>query len=136
MKKKINVYVDMDGTIANLYEVCNWLEKLRSEERDLFNNLNPMTTQERLLKIFPKKLYNVKILSMTPKNASEEYCEIVKQEKNAWLDKHFPQITERIYLKYGDNKNLKNSKNAILLDDNEIIRKNFKGLALNPIEIL
>lgn len=136
MKKKINVYIDMDGTIANLYEVNNWLEKLRSEERDLFNNLKPITTQERLLKIFPKKLYNVKILSMTPKNASEEYCEIVKQEKNIWLDKYFPQITERIYLKYGDNKNLKNSKNAILLDDNETIRKNFKGLALNPIEIL
>ena len=70
---------------------------------------------------------------MTPKNASDEYCLNVIQQKNEWLDKYFPQLKKRIYKKYGYNKNLKNSKNAILIDDNEKIRNNFKGIALEPI---
>ena len=36
---------------------------------------------------------------------------------------------------YGNNKNLKNSVNAILIDDNETIRNTFKGIAFNPIDL-
>lgn len=72
---------------------------------------------------------------MTPKDASLEYCEVVKAEKDAWLTMHFPNLKKRIYKKYGHNKNLKNSVKAILIDDNEIIRNNWKGLALNPVQL-
>ena len=75
------------------------------------------------------------ILSMTPKGASLEYCERVKTEKDLWLSEHFPSLTKRIYKKYGHNKNLKNSANAILIDDNEIIRNNWRGVALNPAQL-
>jgi len=133
--KKTNVYLDMDGTIADLYGQENWLEMLIEEKDGAFIDCKPMTTEKVLMNLFPKERYNVKILSMTPKNASKKYCEKVIEEKNAWLDRYFPNITERHYLPYGNNKNLKNSKNAILIDDNETIRKNFKGLALNPTEL-
>ena len=69
---------------------------------------------------------------MTPKNASQAYCKSVEQQKNIWLDKYFPQLKKRIYMKYGYNKNLKNSKNAILIDDNAKIRENYNGMALYP----
>ena len=59
----------------------------------------------------------------------------VKAVKDAWLDKFFPTLTKRIYKPYGHNKNLKNSANAILVDDSEVIRKNFKGLALDPVAL-
>ncbi len=130
--KKI-VYLDMDGTIANLYGVKGWLEALRTEQEGLFINCEPLTTQEELLNFFPTEHYEIRICSMTPKEASDEYCKKVIEEKNAWLDKYFPIITTRIYMKYGHNKNLKNSKNHILVDDNEIIRNNYKGLALEPL---
>jgi 5'(3')-deoxyribonucleotidase len=133
--KKVNVYLDMDGTIANLYEQENWLERLLNEENGLFATCEPMTTEEVIFKVFPKNQFNVKILSMTPKNVSKAYCETVIKEKNAWLDKFFPNITKRHYLPYGNNKNFKNSKNAVLVDDNATIRENFKGLALNPSEL-
>ena len=133
--KKTNVYLDMDGTIADLYGQENWLEMLIEEKDGAFIDCKPMTTEKVLMNLFPKERYNIKILSMTPKNASKKYCEKVIEEKNAWLDRYFPNITERHYLPYGNNKNLKNSKNAILIDDNETIRKNFKGLALNPTEL-
>ena len=133
--KKIRVYLDLDGTIASLYTEKNWLKRLHNEEEGLFLNLKPIINQEALLEKFPKEKYEIVILSMTPKDASLEYCERVKTEKDLWLSKHFPSLTKRIYKKYGHNKNLKNSVNAILIDDNEIIRNNWKGIALNPAQL-
>ena len=133
--KKINVYLDMDGTIADLYNQKNWLENLINEKTEPFENAKPMTTEKVLFSLFPKEKYEIKILSMTPKNAKKEYCKRVEKAKNEWLNKYFPSLTKRIYLPYGDNKNLKNSANAILVDDSEPIRKSYKGLALNPAEL-
>lgn len=133
--KKINVYLDMDGTLADLYNEPNWLNDLRAEKTKPFENAKPMTTEEVLYNHFPKGQYEIKILSMTPKNATKKYCDEVEKAKNAWLDKYFPSLKNRIYLPYGNNKNLKNSKEAILVDDSEPIRENYKGLALNPVEL-
>ena len=133
MKKK--VYLDMDGTIANLYNIENWLKRLQNEDNTIFTECDTLITEQRLLQLFPKEQFDIIILSMTPKNATKEYCQNVIEQKNNWLNKFFPTLTKRIYLKYGKNKNLKNSKNAILIDDNDLIRNNFKGLAINPIEI-
>lgn len=133
--KKIKVYLDLDGTIASLYTEKDWLKRLHNEEEGLFLNLKPIINQEILLEKFPKEKYEIVILSMTPKGASLEYCERVKTEKDLWLSEHFPSLTKRIYKKYGHNKNLKNSANAILIDDNEIIRNNWRGVALNPAQL-
>ena len=131
MKKQI-VYLDMDGTIANLYGIVNWLEKLENEIAGLFLECEPFLTEQELQKYFPNDEYELRICSMTPLNATEEYCQVVINEKNQWLDKYFPSITHRVYMAYGTNKNLKNSVNHILIDDNETIRQSFKGLAFEP----
>lgn len=133
--KKINVYMDMDGTIANLYGQNGWLEDIIAENTRPFEKAEPMTTEETLYKIFPKDKYEIKILSMTPKKARKEYCKEVEKAKDEWLNKYFPSLTKRIYLPYGYNKNLKNSSKAILVDDSEPIRENYRGLALNPAEL-
>ena len=133
--KKTNVYLDMDGTIADLYNEKNWLEDLIAERTTPFENAKPITTESVLLNLFPQSRYEIKILSMTPKNATKEYCDRVEKAKDEWLDKYFPNIKTRIYKPYGDNKNLKNSNDAILIDDNKTIRENYKGLALNPTEL-
>ena len=132
---KTKVYLDMDGTLADLYNEPNWLGALCSEASGLFLHLHPLVSEKVLLEKFPKEKYQITILSMTPKDASLEYCEKVIEEKNAWIDKYFPSLTKRIYKKYGHNKNLKNSTKAILIDDNEIIRNNWKGIALNPAQL-
>ena len=133
--KKINVYLDMDGTIADLYGEKGWLEDIIAENVRPFVNAKPMTTEEVLFSIFPRDKYEIKILSMTPKNAKREYCEKVAKAKSEWLDLYFPNLTKRIYLPYGDNKNLKNSAKAILVDDSEPIRKSYRGTALNPASL-
>lgn len=95
--KKIKIYLDLDGTVASLYTEKNWLKRLRDEEEGLFLNLKPMITQEELLEIFPQERYDIRILSMTPLGASKPFCEKVVEEKNAWLDEHFPVLKKRIY---------------------------------------
>ena len=130
--KKQTIYLDMDGTIANLYDQKDWLKRLHEEDAAVFEECAPMVTEEEILKLFPTENFELKILSMTPKNASKNYCEKVVKAKNEWLDKFFPSFTNRIYMKYGKNKNLKNSSQAILIDDSEEIRLNFRGIALNP----
>ena len=135
MTKKVTVYLDMDGTIADLYGQPNWLADLMAERTEPFEKAQPMTTEEVLLALFPTTHYNITVLSMTPKDATKEYCDRVAEVKSVWLDKYFPHITKRIYIKYGHNKNLKNSHKAILVDDNQIIRENYKGLALDPAEL-
>ena len=131
MNKQV-IYLDMDGTIADLYGQSDWLKALRTEQAGLFLQCAPLITQEELLQLYPVETYELRICSMTPKDATQEYCNIVIEEKNKWLDEYFPIITHRVYMKYGHNKNLKNSKNHILIDDNDIIRENDKGLARFP----
>lgn len=130
--KKIKVYLDMDGTIANLYTIDQWLEKLQNENPTVFLECAQLVTQEQLLKVFPQEQFEIVILSMTPKNCTNEYHKQVIDQKNQWLNVNFPLLTKRIFLKYGHNKNLKNSANAILVDDSKPIRDNFRGIALNP----
>lgn len=130
--EKIVVYLDMDGTIFDLYGQNNWLEKLRTEDDTVFTGDRRMVTEEVLRTHFPADTYDVRVLSMTPKDATDEYCERVIARKNEWLDRYFPSITKRIYRKYGHNKNLKNSKYAILIDDSEPIRNSWNGLAFDP----
>lgn len=129
---KVKVYLDMDGTIADLYGIEDWLPRLRASDETIFLECAPLISEETLLAHFPQEKYEIRILSMTPLGASKEYCENVAEQKNAWLDKFFPSITKRIYRVYGHNKNLKGSENAILIDDSEPIRNSWRGTAINP----
>jgi len=130
--EKIKVYLDMDGTIADLYGIENWLPRLRASDNKIFLECEPMIDEETLFRTFPEETHDIRILSMTPKDASMEYCEDVINQKNAWLDRYFPKLQKRIYRKYGNNKNLRNSVNALLVDDSEPIRNTWKGIAINP----
>ena len=132
MNEKITVYLDMDGTIADLYGIENWLPRLRNNDPTIFLECDPIITEEMLFETFPEELYDIKILSMTPKGASKEYCKKVAEQKDFWLNTYFPRLTKRIYRAYGHNKNLKNSWKAILIDDSAPIRKSWNGKALDP----
>lgn len=124
----------MDGTIFDLYGEPNWLPRLRREESGLFENLKPLISEEELLKAYPLSVYDIAILTMLPKGASEEYCEVVTLEKEESLRRHFPRLSQvkQIYQRYGENKNKKNCSKAILIDDNEKIRNNWRGVAIAP----
>ena len=132
---KTTVYLDMDGTIADLYGIEGWLDRLHNEDKTIFLECAPLISEKELLNRFPAEQYEIKILFMTPLGATDEYCANVAEQKSAWLDRYFPTLTKRIYKKYGHNKNLKGSASAILVDDSAPIRATFRGTAINPAEI-
>lgn len=129
---KTKVYLDMDGTIADLYAIENWLDRLIKQDHTVFLEAKPVITQEQLLEEYPESEYEIVILSMTPKGASQEYCERVEASKDIWLDWHFPKLTERIYMEYGHNKNQHDSHKAIIIDDSTMVRESWLGKAIMP----
>ena len=118
------VIFDMDGTIADLYNEENWLDSLLAEKRGLFRNLKVMHDKNKLTRTLENLIdlgFEIEIVTWTPKNVSQNYIEIVAQEKIEWVQEHFPMIKKVHCLDYGTPKqkaNYKKSKLEILVDDN------------------
>ena len=60
MKRK-TVYLDMDGTIADLYGINNWLERLRNEDHTIFEECEPFISESDLMKYYPTEEYEIRI---------------------------------------------------------------------------
>ena len=58
MKRKI-VYLDMDGTIADLYGINNWLERLRDEDSTIFTECETLITEKALFDLYPVEKYEM-----------------------------------------------------------------------------
>ena len=70
------IWWDMDGTIANLYAVENWLADLRAESVRPYAEALPMLNFSlfaRLLNRLQAEGWKVGIISWTAKNGSEAY---------------------------------------------------------------
>lgn len=122
MKKTI--YFDMDGTIANLYEANNWLERLLAEEKGLFANLETMHDKEELTEIMNDLInlgFGVEVITWTPKDVTRDYIKVVENEKREWIRQNFPMIKKVTCLDYGTPKQnalRTREQEQILVDDN------------------
>lgn len=120
---------DMDGTIANLYEVEGWLNDLRSFNPRPYIVAQPMYDMEVLttvLNVFRAKGWKVAIVSWLAKDSTKEYDEMVRKAKREWLEKYDFPFDEIHLVKYGTTKancTRKNGGFQILVDDNEKVRK-------------
>lgn len=120
---------DMDGTIADLYGVKDWLEKLRAEDASPYRDAKPMYDMDTLaviLDIFRGIGYRIMVVSWGAMNGSKEYTREVKKVKTDWLDAHGFPYDEVHVVKYGTPKQrfIKDDL-AILVDDNDEVRADF-----------
>lgn len=137
----MKIYFDMDGTIADLYAVENWLPKLRAfdaspyEEAEVMLNMSLLA---RYLNKLQKLGYEIGIISWTSKNGTEEYNRAVEAAKLNWLHAHLRSVSfDEIYIvEYGTPKQDFADEDDILFDDNEEIRNDWTGEAYEPSEIL
>ena len=124
------IYFDMDGTLANLYGVENWLEKLRAHDASPYAEaevlLNMQALAHRLNKL-QKNGYTIGIISwLSKENTSDAYDIATTTMKMAWLNKHLRSVKwDEIHIvAYGKRKSkLAQVKNGYLFDDNEKVRK-------------
>ena len=89
------IWFDMDGTIANLYGVDNWLDKLIAEDATPYAEAKPLLNMSQLAKELnrlTRQGYAVNIISWLSKGASQAYNEKVSKAKRAWLKKHLKSV--------------------------------------------
>lgn len=132
------IYFDMDGTIADLYGVDNWLPKLRAENASPYVEAEPLVNlceMRWLLTELQHIGYTLGIISWTSKGGSAEYNKAVRKAKLEWLAGCFPEVEfdEVHIVKYGTRKDyVAKDKNGIIFDDDERVRAKWKGEAINP----
>ena len=129
---------DMDGTIANLYGVENWLPKLRASDPTPYAEAKPLVNMARLAKALNKaqrKGHKIAVLSWLCKGGNEAYDKAVTQAKKEWLAKHLPSVKwdKIIIVAYGIPKEALN--NGVLFDDEESNRKAWGKGAYEPKDI-
>ena len=138
------IWFDMDGCIADLYGVPNWLEYLINSDPYPYKAAKPlinMNSLARLLNRLQAKGYHIGIVSWLSKSGTESYNEAVTNAKLAWLNKHLHSVhwDEIVIVPYGTPKHEAVSIEGILFDDEERNRTNWTGIAYdveNIIEIL
>ena len=131
------LYFDMDGTIADLYGVTNWLEFLINEETTPYDNAKGIINLSqfaRLINTLKRKGYKLGIISWTSKNGSDEYNKAVANSKKKWLAKHLASVEfdEIHIIPYGvPKKTVATTDNAILFDDEQRNLDEWGGRAVN-----
>jgi len=141
----MRICFDMDGTIANLYGVQDWLPKLIAGDETPYEEATVLLNMNTLAKILNKlqrKGYEIGIITWLAKNGTEEYGKKVAKAKKKWLKKHLKTVQFNFIeiVNYGTDKNIVNTgKNDILFDDEEKNRTQWNGQAFdvnNIIEVL
>lgn len=132
---------DMDGTIADLYAVPDWLEKLRAEDATPYRDAPPMWDMARLreaLIALADDGWEIRVISWLAKDSTPAYKKAVRTAKREWLARYnFP--ANKVHLvAYGTTKaNAIRNAGAtpgILIDDNKKVRDGWSmGAAIDPL---
>jgi hypothetical protein len=126
--EKILVF-DMDGTIADLYGVENWLSDLRSENPRPYKVAKPMYEMDALnavLDAFKSQGWKIIVTTWLAKGSTKNYDNLVREAKIAWLEEYGFPFDEIHLVKYGTTKancTRRHGGFQILIDDNEKVRK-------------
>ena len=118
----MRIWFDMDGTIADLYGVENWLEKLISSDPTPYAEAKPLVNLSllaRLMNSVQRNGFEICIVTALSKNSTAEYDEAVIKAKKMWLGRHLKsvQFDEIRFVPYWFIKNDVNSGEDILFDD-------------------
>ena len=141
--KKLNVTInfDLDGTLADLYGVENWLPMLENHIETPYAIAPPLVrlcTLARMLNRLQREGYKIAVLSWLAKGSNADYDERVTNAKLEWLAKHLPSVEwDRISIvEYGTPKeNFCETPFDILFDDEEKNRENWNGIAFDVNDI-
>ena len=136
------IFFDMDGTIADLYGVENWLDYLIALDElpyEIAKPLIKLNALARILNRLQKQGYKVGVISWLAKNSNTAYDEKVTRAKKEWLKKHLASVNfDEIHIvKYGTPKQtFAKTENDILFDDEEKNRNDWTGKAFDVNEII
>lgn len=122
----MRIYFDMDGTIADLYGVPNWLEYLRAFDPAPYVEAKACVNLSRLaryLNKLQKMGHELGVVSWLSKCSTPEYDAAVTSAKLFWLSKHLPSVkwNEIKIVPYGTDK-WELCQEGIIFDDDPKVR--------------
>lgn len=140
----MKIYFDMDGTLANLYGIENWVERLESYDSSVYEEAEPLCdfeTLAHLLNEVQRNGHEIGIISWNSKCGDDNYHEAVKFSKKRWLANYLPSVVwnEIHIIKYGAPKHFNCQDNSgILFDDNAKVRKLWdkRGMSFSEKDII
>ncbi len=136
----MKIWFDMDGTIADLYGVTDWLPAIIARETrpyEVARGIGNLALIARLLNKAQKNGHEIGVISWTAKNAPAEYNARVATAKREWLARHLASVkwnTVRV-VEYGTNKYMATG-GGILFDDEEPNRTAWGAGAYEPTDIV
>ena len=138
------VCFDMDGTIADLYAVENWLPMLRAFDPTPYAVAEPMWDMVELASLLTQVQaigIEVRIITWLSKDSNAEYDKAVRTAKREWLEAQGFPFDHFHGVQYGATKAdsirryLGEDETAILFDDNAQVRNGWHmGEAIDPVE--
>jgi phosphoglycolate phosphatase-like HAD superfamily hydrolase len=133
---------DMDGTIADLYGVENWLEMLRAFDPTPYEIAEPMWDMAELADLLHQVQtigIEIRIITWLSKESTTEYDDAVRVAKRNWLAEQGFPFDHFHGVRYGATKAdnirryLGEGETAILIDDNAKIRQGWTmGDTIDP----
>ena len=134
------IVFDMDGTVADLYNVENWLYKLRNEDSSPYEEAVPMWNMEELNKILDElreQGHYIDVVSWLSKDSTKAYKAKVRKAKKEWLNRYMP-VDYFHGVQYGTPKadvvrKWAKDTEAILIDDSKEVRDSWHlGRTIDP----
>lgn len=140
----MNFVFDMDGTIADLYHVEDWLTKLRAEDASPYEDAAPMWDMGELcavLRALQNMGHRVTVVSWLAKDSTKNYNRSTRAAKRNWLKVHNFPFDEIHLVKYGTPKSKYANPSTINIyfDDSEDVAKEIarrsNTIRINPEKI-
>ena len=141
-REAVTIHFDMDGTLADLYGVPNWLPYLENHDPYPYANAIPLlnlSALARKLNALQRQGYRLSIVSWLSKTSTAKYDRDVTNAKRKWLAQHLPSVhwDEVNIVPYGTPKEQFCSNPAdVLFDDEERNRLSWTGKAFDIQNIL
>lgn len=137
----MKIWFDMDGTIADLYGVENWLEMLIAHDETPYAIAKPIVNLSVLAKLMNKvqrKGFKICIVSALAKDSTAEYDERVRNAKIKWLANHLKSVhfDEIRFVPYWYTKNDVNTGADVLFDDEERHLEKWTGTAVHASKMI
>ncbi len=137
----MKIWFDMDGTIADLYGVENWLEMLIAHDETPYAIAKPivnLSVLARLMNKIQRKGFEICIVSALAKDSTAEYDERVRNAKIKWLANHLKSVhfDEIRFVPYWYTKNDVNTGTDVLFDDEERHLEKWTGTAVHASKMI
>ena len=124
---------DMDGTIADLYNVDNWLEMLGASNPTPYIIAKPIYdtySLNNLLDLLKAQGWKIAVVAWVAKECDDVFKQAIRTAKIDWLNRYDFPYDEIHIVKYGTTKMncvRKFEGRKVLVDDNEKVRQGWNG---------